>query len=115
MRFSGFNELLFYWGEHAPKAPAIRYAQNDAIKTCTYSELFDRVTKRAAFLSAEKKQAYGILSDGSFDCVIEIFSSVLSGRRTVLLDSFPVRRRRLSTPVLSHPSKRGQGYPAAHS
>ena len=85
MRFSGFNELLFYWGEHAPKAPAIRYAQNDAIKTCTYSELFDRVTKRAAFLSAEKKQAYGILSDGSFDCVIEIFSSVLSGRRTVLL------------------------------
>ena len=59
MRFSGFNELLFYWGEHAPKAPAIRYAQNDAIKTCTYSELFDRVTKRAAFLSAEKKQAYG--------------------------------------------------------
>lgn len=86
MRFSGFYELLFYWGEHAPEAPAIRYAHNGAIKVCTYSELFSRVTKRAAFLSAEKKQAYGILTDGSFDCIIEIFASVLSGRRTVLLN-----------------------------
>ena len=85
MRFSGFYELLFYWAENAPDAPALRYAQSDKVLTCTYSELFRRVTARAEVLRKEKKQTLGVLSDGSFDCVIEIFSSVLAGRRTVLL------------------------------
>ncbi len=85
MRFSGFYELLTHWTEQSPDAPALRYAQNGAIRTCTCSELFTRVTKRAEVLKRDQKQAYGILSDGSFDCVIEIFASVLSGRRTVLL------------------------------
>ena len=85
MRFSGFYELLSHWAEHAADAPALRFERNGAIGTCTCSELFDRVTKRAEVLKKDRKQAYGILSDGSFDCVIEIFASVLSGRRTVLL------------------------------
>ena len=86
MRFSGFSELLNHFAEQSPDAPALRYAQNGAIKTCTYAELSARVEKRAAFLKASQKQAYGILANGSFDCVIEIFASVLSGRRTVLLN-----------------------------
>ena len=86
MRFSGFYELLFYWAENAPDAPALRYAQNGAIKTCTFSELHDRVTARATALREENRQTLGILANGSFDCVIEIFASVLSGRRTVLLN-----------------------------
>jgi long-subunit acyl-CoA synthetase (AMP-forming) len=86
MRFSGFHELLSHWAEHTPDAPALRYAQNGAIRTCAYAELSDRIEKRAAFLRAGQKQAYGIFADGSFDCVIEIFASVLSGRRTVLLN-----------------------------
>ena len=86
MRFSGFRDLLSHWAEQTPDAPALRYEQNGAVKTCAYSELFDRVTKRADALRAEKKQAYGILANGSFDCVTEIFASVLSGRRTVLLN-----------------------------
>ena len=86
MRFSGFHELLSHWADQTPDAPALRYAQNGAICTCTFSELFDRVTQRADALRAEEKHAYGILTDGSFDCVIEIFASVLAGRRTVLLN-----------------------------
>lgn len=86
MRFSGFRDLLSHWAEQTPDAPALRYEQNGAVKTCAYSELFDRVTKRAAVLCDENKQAYGILANGSFDCVTEIFASVLSGRRTVLLN-----------------------------
>ena len=86
MRFSGFRELLSHWAEQTPDAPALRHEQNGAVRTCTFSELSDRVTKRADALRAEKKQAYGILANGSFDCVTEIFASVLSGRRTVLLN-----------------------------
>jgi len=85
MRFSGFYELLSHQAERAPDAPALRYEKNGAVATISFSGLFERVTARAAVLREEKKQAYGILADGSPDCVIEIFASVLAGRRTVLL------------------------------
>lgn len=86
MRFSGFYEMLSYRAENAPDAPALKYERNGAIGICSFRELFCRVTARADALRAENKPAYGILSDGSFDCVVEIFASVLSGRRTVLLN-----------------------------
>lgn len=85
MRYSGFCDLLRERAEHAPGAPALRYAYDDTIKVCSYSELYDRAASRAAELRGENKQTLGILTDGSFDCVIEIFASVLSGRRVVLL------------------------------
>ena len=86
MRFSGFSELLFHWAEQTPDAPALRYERHGAIAVCTFSELLDRVNARADSLRGESKRSYGILSNGSFDCVIEIFASVLAGRRTVLLN-----------------------------
>ena len=86
MRFSGFSELLSYWSEHTPDAPALRYAQGGAVGECTFSELFSRVSGRADALKREARHTLGILADGSFDCVIEIFASVLAGRRTVLLN-----------------------------
>lgn len=85
MRFAGFSALLSHWAEHAPDAPALRYECKGAIRTCTFSALLDRVNKRAAALKAEQARTLGVLADGSFDCVIEIFASVLAGRRTVLL------------------------------
>ena len=86
MRFTGFYELLFYWAENTPDAPALRYEANGAVRTCTYAQLYRQVSRRTAYLCKEAKRAYGILADGSFDCVIEIFASVLAGRRTVLLN-----------------------------
>ncbi len=86
MRFSGFYEMLFYRAENMPDAPAFRYEQGGAIRVCTYSGFFARVLARTAELRGERRQAYGILADGSFDCVVEIFASVLAGRRTVLLN-----------------------------
>lgn len=86
MRFSGFSELLFHWAEQTPDAPALRYERHGAIAVCTFAELLDRVKMRADVLRGENKRSYGILSNGSFDCVIEIFASVLAGRRTVLLN-----------------------------
>ena len=86
MRFSGFSEMLSYWAENTPDAPALRYEQNGTVRVCSFSALSACVNARAAALRMEKKQAYGILQNGTFDCVIEIFASVLAGRRTVLLN-----------------------------
>ena len=85
MRFSGFFELLSHWAKIAPDAPALKYERNGTVATCSFCELFARVNARVEALRSEPKQAYGILQNGSFDCVIEIFASMLSGRRTVLL------------------------------
>ncbi len=86
MRFSGFSELLNHFAAATPDAPALRYAAEEELCTCTFAQLHKLVEARADMLRREEKQAYGILANGSFDCVIEIFASVLSGRRTVLLN-----------------------------
>ena len=86
MRFSGFSELLRFFAAQTPDAPALLYAAGTAQQACSFSELLRRVETRAAALRSDAKQAYGILADGSFDCVIEIFASVFAGRRTVLLN-----------------------------
>lgn len=86
MRFTGFSALLSHWAKHAPDAPALRYEQGGTLYTCSYSALDARVRERAEALQAEQKRTLGVLADGSFDCVVEIFASVLAGRRTVLLN-----------------------------
>ncbi|MBQ7599045.1 MAG: acyl--CoA ligase, partial [Clostridia bacterium] len=59
---------------------------NGAKKSCSFTELYETVRSRSEELSKESFRSYGILCDGSFGCVTEIFSSVLCGRRTVLLN-----------------------------
>lgn len=85
MRFSGFLSMLSYRSEQTPDAPALRYEQNGRMCVCTFSKLYSLVTSRANVLRKDPKHTLGVLADGSFDCVIEIFASVLAGRRTVLL------------------------------
>ena len=85
MRYSGFQMLLEDRARQTPEAPALAYAQHGERTVCSFAELRQRVHARAETLRGEDKRAYGILADGSFDCVIEIFAAVLAGRRTVLL------------------------------
>ena len=82
MRFSGFRQLLSHWAERTPEAPALRYGEVRR----TYGELREAVDARAAALAAEGLTCLGVLSDGSLDCVVEIFAAVLAGRQVVLLD-----------------------------
>lgn len=85
MRFTGFSHLLTYGASQTPDAPALRYERGGAIETCTFAALCERVLARAEALKAEGRHACGVLADGSFACVVELFASVLAGRRTVLL------------------------------
>ena len=86
MRFSGFRELLDHWAHSAPDRPALLFARGTEPAPCTFSELRQRALRRAEELKEQPGMARGILCDGSFGCVVEIFATVLAGKRLVLLD-----------------------------
>ena len=85
MRFSGFGAMLSHWAAAAPDRPALIYAQQGQTAVCTFGALERRALDRAQALKQTAGLCRGILCDGSFDCVVEIFAAVLSGKRTVLL------------------------------
>ena len=81
-RFQSFEELLTFWAAESPDSPALRY--EDGI--LTFSELKERVQRRAAELKCTGKSCLGMLSDGSLDCMVEIFAANLAGLQLVMLD-----------------------------
>lgn len=82
MRFDGFSHLLSFWAKRRPEAPALRYGG----RVCSYRELRTLTADRAEKLRAGGRSCLGALSDGSLDCVIEIFAANLAGLQVVLLD-----------------------------
>ncbi len=82
MRFDRFEDLLRHWAEQTPDAPALRYGQ----RRCSYRELNELIRSRADALRLSGKTCVGILSDGSLDCVVEIFAASLAGLQIVMLD-----------------------------
>ena len=82
LRFSCFEELLSCWAEKSPDAAALRYAN----RTLTFSQLYAAVKARARVLRESGKSCLGLLSDGSMDCVIELFAANLAGMQIVMLD-----------------------------
>ena len=85
MRFSGFEVLLSCFAQRTPDRPALLYERGGEMIVCTFAQLQERVAERARQLGREPGLCHGILCDGSFDCVIEIFAAVLCGKRLVLL------------------------------
>ncbi len=86
MRFSGFDELLSHWAQKTPDRPALLYAKGSERVVCTYARLRELVLARANDMEQEAGLCLGVLCDGSFDCVIEIFAAVIFGKRVVLLN-----------------------------
>ena len=86
MRFSGFEELLSHFALTSPDAPALIYEDSE-IKTCSYSMLHQVVTERAESFRSSGNRCIGILSDGSFDCVLTILAANIAGLQIVMLDA----------------------------
>ena len=82
MRFSRFEDMLRHWAEDSPQSPALCYGNH----TLSFSQLWEAVTARAEELRKEGKSCLGLLSDGSMDCVIELFAANLAGLQIVMLD-----------------------------
>ena len=83
MRFDSFEQMLRFCSENYGEAPALRYEK----KTLSFTELYDTVRERAGELRSSEKTCMGILSDGSLDCVTEIFAANLAGMQVVMLDA----------------------------
>lgn len=86
MRFESFEKMLDHHAERTPDASALRYAEDETVRTMTYAELACAVAARAEELRALGKTCMGVLADGSKNCLIEIFAAVRAGMQVVLLD-----------------------------
>lgn len=86
MRFSSFAEMLSYYAERTPDAPALRYEEGGAVATMTYAGLARATRRRAEEIGALGKTCMGVFTDGSAACLIEIFAAVRAGLQVVLLD-----------------------------
>ena len=82
MRFDGFGHMLSWWAKKTPDTPALRYEE----QTVSFGRLYEDVKRRSADLSESGRTCLGILTDGSLDCVEEIFAASLAGLQIVLLD-----------------------------
>ncbi len=82
MRFGRFGDLLDHWARETPDGLALRYGE----KQLSYAQLREAVHKRAEALRRSGKTCLGILSDGSMDCVVELFAANLAGMQIVMLD-----------------------------
>ena len=86
MRFSGFDALLAHWAEKTPDAPALYYDAGGK-QVCTYAALRETVDRRAREWAQDGGSCLGLLCDGSFSCVVELFAAVQAGLQVVLLDA----------------------------
>ena len=82
MRFYGFADLLGYWATQSPNRIALRGER----ESYSYADLQRRVLKRTKELQDSGKTCLGLLSDGSPECVVELFAANLAGLQLVLLD-----------------------------
>ncbi len=88
MRFSGFEELLKYYAVKTPDAPAFYFASASGEReVCSFGQFYDAVHIRAEELKSVGKTCEGILADGSFECVREIFAANIAGLQVVMLDA----------------------------
>ena len=85
-RFEGFQELLSYYAERCPLAPALIYTEADEQQVCTYAELSEAARQSAEHWKQTEKTCLGVFCDGSFQNVVSIFGAVFAGMQVVLLD-----------------------------
>ena len=87
MRYLSFSEMLRWYTDRTPDAPAFRWEEDGEVRTISYSRLYETVKRRAATLKETGKTCLGLFADGSLSCVIELFAAVRAGMQVVMLDS----------------------------
>ncbi len=91
MRFNSFREMIGFYAENTPEAPALKYEKDGGLKTESFAELLAAVDARASELKKGGKTCLGLFADGSRDCIVELFAAVTAGLQLVMLDeSVPV-------------------------
>ena len=83
--FHSFAEMIDHYALLTPDVPALICGENAGI-TITWKDLQSRIVERAGILVASGHSCIGVLADGSFSCVLEIFAAAKAGLRIVMLD-----------------------------
>ena len=82
-KYPSFAALLEDLAARQPEAPALRFGAAGCKSYLTFQK---DVQARAEALKAMGKRCLGVLCDGSYACVREIFAAALAGMQLVLLD-----------------------------
>ena len=86
LRFESFTHMLRHWAEKAPEHPALLFEEHGP-GALSFSGLYGAVLRRADELRRDGGSCIGILSDGSRECVTEIFAAAEAGMQIVMLDA----------------------------
>ncbi|MCR5664226.1 MAG: acyl--CoA ligase [Oscillospiraceae bacterium] len=87
MKFQRFDELLGFWAEKTPEAPALVFEDGKGEKqTWSYRELLAQTRRKAEEYRASGRTCLGVLADGSRDCVVAVFGAAAAGLQVVMLD-----------------------------
>jgi len=78
--------MLRCWAEKTPEHPALIFEEHGR-GTLSFSGLYDAVMHRAQELRQDGGSCIGVLSDGSRECVTEIFAAAEAGMQIVMLDA----------------------------
>ena len=86
MRFYGFREMISFYADRTPDAPAFLTGGVKGPRVISYREFLSDVTERAQALRRTGRSCLGVLCDGSYGCVTEIFAAVEAGMQLALLN-----------------------------
>lgn len=86
MKYEGFAELLRDTAGRFRERAALLYEIGGEKHTVTYGELYERVQSDADELKKQRCSCVALFAPVSPEWVVTMFASLLSGKRTVLLD-----------------------------
>lgn len=86
IRYDGFEHLLRDKADHMPDMTALVCEKDGNTVNMSFFQFRKEVLDRAAFWENSGKTCLGILCDGSLECVLTVFASVIAGLQTVMLD-----------------------------
>ena len=86
MRFGSFSEMLRHFSGNAPDSAAVIRPGADGPYTVTWREFCADIENRRDVLISSGKTCLGLLCDGSYEAVVEIFAANLAGLAVVMLD-----------------------------
>ena len=86
MRFYGFRDMISFYADRSPDAPAFLTGGADGPRAVAYREFLADVDARAEALRETGKTCLGTLCDGSYECVTELFAAVQAGMQLALLN-----------------------------
>ncbi len=84
--FKSFEDMLGYWAEKTPDAPAF-LTERAGERTAVSFSAFDRdVRKRTGELALSGKTSLGVLVNGTYPAIVEILAGVRAGLQVTLLN-----------------------------